>query len=111
MRVRGRVDGNHAAIVAALRRVGCNVLDLSRVGGGCPDLLVQSGVALVLLEVKTARGRQTADQLHFEALGWPVQVVRSIEEAFQAMGLQNEDQARCDDPQGLGRKTTRLSDG
>ena len=35
-----RVDAGHGAIVSALRQLGCAVLDLSRLGGGCPDLLV-----------------------------------------------------------------------
>jgi hypothetical protein len=35
-----RTDKGHAAIVAALRQLGCAVLDLSRLGGDVPDLLV-----------------------------------------------------------------------
>lgn len=92
MRTRARVDGNHGAIVKALRRVGCNVLDLSRVGSGCPDLLVscrrRGGLPdLVLMEVKTARGAFTADQRAFEARGWPVFVVRSVTEALMIVGV------------------------
>jgi len=33
MRAR-RVDQNHAEVVAALRKIGCEVMDLSRVGQG-----------------------------------------------------------------------------
>ena len=92
MRTRARVDANHGAIVAALRRVGCNVLDLSRVGAGCPDLLVscrrRGGLPdLLLMEVKTAKGKFSADQRKFEALGWPVFVARSVEEALKIVGV------------------------
>jgi hypothetical protein len=53
MRRAARVDANHAEIVAAFRKCGCQVLDLSRVGGGCPDLLVRTNFgALILIEVK-----------------------------------------------------------
>jgi Holliday junction resolvase len=86
-----RVDGNHAEIVAALRKVGCAVLDLSRVGKGCPDLLVSRrtgfGRDLVLLEVKTAKGQQNAAQREFEKQGWPVFVVKTVEDALRVVGL------------------------
>ena len=92
MRTRARVDANHGEIVAALRKVGCRVLDLSRVGQGCPDLLVSLPSrrclpALVLMEIKTAKGRVTQDQIKFEAAGWPVFMVRSVEEALACVGL------------------------
>ena len=34
------IDKNQPAIVKALRDAGCSVLDLSQVGGGCPDILI-----------------------------------------------------------------------
>lgn len=52
MRRAARTDANHAAIVAAFRRLGYSVLDLSRVGQGCPDLLVARGGVSILVEVK-----------------------------------------------------------
>lgn len=91
MRLRARVDGNHAEIVQALRKVGCRVLDLSKVGAGCPDLLVSLPPRkhlpeLVLMEVKTARGKMTQHQRDFEAAGWPVFMVRSVEDALRIVG-------------------------
>lgn len=50
----GHTDGNQAAIVAALRSVGCSVVDLSATGGGVPDLLVGRVGVTFLLEVKDA---------------------------------------------------------
>ena len=38
-----RTDAGHGAIVSALRQLGCAVLDLSRLGGDVPDLLVCGG--------------------------------------------------------------------
>lgn len=56
-------------------------------GNGCPDLLVGLGRRLVLLEVKTAKGKLTPDQELFDAVGWPVRVVRTVDEALQAVGI------------------------
>lgn len=85
MRRAARVDGNHAEIVDALRRVGCAVLDLSRVGDGCPDLLVRAPGRgdLLLMEVKAAKGKLNARQRDFEAHGWGVFVVRTVPEALK----------------------------
>lgn len=90
MRLRARVDTNHAEIVKALRKCGCSVYDLSRVGKGFPDLLVSfrngNRRDLALLEVKAHRGRQTAAQLKFEADGWMVYIVRTVDEALKVIG-------------------------
>ena len=47
-----RTDLGHGAIVAALRQLGCAVLDLSRLGRNCPDLLVWRWDTAYLMEVK-----------------------------------------------------------
>lgn len=52
MRQRARVDGNHAAIVEALRAAGCTVLHLHQVGGGCPDILAGADGRNLLIEIK-----------------------------------------------------------
>ena len=38
-----RVDANHAEIKAAFEKMGCSVVDLSRMGEGCPDIAVGYG--------------------------------------------------------------------
>ena len=82
-----RTDANQPAIVAALRQAGRLVQDLHLVGHGCPDLLVggPSG-RLVLLEVKTPGGTLNAreERWHVAWAGYPVYVVRTIEEALHA---------------------------
>jgi hypothetical protein len=71
MRAR-KVDANHARIVAAFARLGCSVLDLSRVGQGCPDLLISKHGRNVLVEIKDgdkspSRRRLTPDQCGFHS--------------------------------------------
>jgi hypothetical protein len=62
MRRRARTDDNQAAIVAALRQLGCEVADLSGVGDGLPDLLVQ---------VAPVRGQDRDGQAQAAAAGVP----------------------------------------
>jgi hypothetical protein len=55
MRLRGRVDGNQAEVVKALRACGMSVQVLSAVGSGCPDLLVGWHGRNFLVETKVQR--------------------------------------------------------
>jgi hypothetical protein len=85
MRRAARVDKPHAAIMAALRKAGCQVFSLAGMAGGCPDLLVYHGYTdrLLLVEVKTpGQGRLTKAQELFVAR-FPVVVVTSAEEAVR----------------------------
>lgn len=98
MRRAARVDGNHAAIVKALRQAGCGVVDLSAVGNGVPDLLVHPPTfpdcrMAVLLEIKDpsqppSKQRLTPAQEKFHA-GWKgwLHVVRTVDEALAAVGV------------------------
>ena len=93
-----KVDANQGDIVAALRKVGCEVLSLAAVGKGCPDLLVYYGGTcyashnshLFLLEVKSAKGKLTPDQVEFHR-DWPAIVVHNELEALRAVGAIGED--------------------
>ena len=60
---RAKVDRNHAAIVRALRDIGCSVQSLATVGDGCPDLLVGYHGVNHLLEVKDGSKPPSARQL------------------------------------------------
>ena len=96
MRRAAKVDGNHAKIVAALRAVGCGVVDLSAVGCGVPDLLVTCPTHphdMVLIEVKDEaqpanKRKLTPAQEKFHA-GWRgrLVVVKSVDEALAAVGI------------------------
>lgn len=90
-----KVDDNQHEIIATLRQVGAEVLDLSRVGKGCPDLLVGFRGQNFLLEVKRpkAKGQRagtttTAQDAFF--LRWhgrgQYAIVRSPNEALHAVG-------------------------
>lgn len=52
MRRAAKVDGNHAAVINALRAAGSTVVDASAMGKGFPDLVVGRGGITFLLEVK-----------------------------------------------------------
>ena len=79
-----RVDTNHAEIRNGLHQCGYAVFDTSRFGYGFPDLLVRRGDTLFLLEVKAGREGLTPMEEAFAAL-FPVAVVRSLDEAIQAV--------------------------
>ena len=95
MRRRAKVDENQPAIVAELRKAGCSVLDLSKVGGGCPDLLVARAGVTVLIEVigPDKAKRFPPYGLSQGQIGWhaawrgPVYAVRTSDEALAAMGI------------------------
>jgi hypothetical protein len=89
MRHAKRTDSNHAAVRDALRARGWQVMDLSRVGHGCPDLGAWRGERAVFLEVKdgskppSARKLTEKEALWSELLkraGIPVHVITSVEQ-------------------------------
>lgn len=89
-------DANHALIVRTLEAVGCSVLDLSAVGGGCPDLCVGYRGVTHLFEIKSsAAGRdrhnrkdqQHQADWHTAWRGRPVVIVRSEDDALLALAL------------------------
>lgn len=79
-----RKDGNHNEIADIFLGMGCSVLDLSRVGDDCPDMLVGISAFNVLVEVKNteARGKLTEGQKRF-IRDWngPAEVCSSVDEA------------------------------
>jgi hypothetical protein len=87
MRLKGRVDLTQRDIVLALRKAGAKVLILSNVGNGCADLAVGFRGRLLLMEVKSPKGRLTPDELFFydNWLEYMV-VVYSVEDALKAIG-------------------------
>lgn len=85
------MDANHAEIVAALRKVGCKVVDLSGVGKGVPDLLVADRLRRFwLVEVKDGSAIPSKRKLnkaqvkfHAEHADCPIAVVTSVAEALR----------------------------
>jgi len=88
MRLAPRIDANQESIVAALRKAGCSVQSLARVGAGCPDILVGRAGSNWLMEIKTDGGTLTQAQLDWNR-EWNGQadVVRSLEGALAVVGL------------------------
>ena len=93
MRRNARVDSNHREIADALRAVGTSVVSLAAIGRGVPDLLVGFRGVNYLLEIKTTKGKLTPDQTEFTALyRGVVVVVRSVSEAYAAIGIKENQQ-------------------
>ena len=87
---RCRTDANQSEIVNALRKFGASVFILSRVGKGCPDLIVGWKGHNIFMEVKNGktRWRLTPHQKKFHA-EWQGQVaiVESPEDAIAILNL------------------------
>ena len=67
MRKRGRIDGNHTAVVEAFRRAGVSVTSTAAMGEGFPDLVCGVRGVTHLCEVKDgslspSRRRLTDDE-------------------------------------------------
>lgn len=83
MRKRGKVDMIHHEVVEALRKAGWKVRSLATIGAGVPDLLCyRPGQPIRLVEVKAKGTVITRDQELFIAEGWPVTIVRSVDDAL-----------------------------
>lgn len=90
-----RKDANHQQIADGLGQIGCFVVDLSKLGGGVPDVLVWGAFGWQVLEIKnpaTSYGRRGLSRLQkrwdqqARATGCRVHVVRSLDEAIAAVG-------------------------
>jgi hypothetical protein len=92
-----KIDTTHRPIVEGLRAIGAHVVSLAAIGGGIPDLLVSHRNRWHLLECKRPlgpRGGSSADGQHLRATQErfksaaraPVHVVRSLEDALEAIG-------------------------
>jgi hypothetical protein len=94
-----RTDRNHAEIRAGLRKLGYDVLDLSDVGGGVPDLCVNSECFYMppcFLEVKDPKKPPSARKLTTSEEKWVMYcgaitfVVTTLDEAVQSIKICRE---------------------
>jgi hypothetical protein len=87
LRHKASLDANHVEIVQALRQCGATVVDLAKVGKGCPDLLVGFRGKTYLMEIKTAKGyvRATQEQFFRSWAGGRIAVIRSFDEALDVL--------------------------
>lgn len=76
----GRPDANHTEIVAAYEALYCNVLDLSHVGFGCPDIGIALSRRMYLREIKTTAGNLSPSQIRFANVwrGPEIKVIRTV---------------------------------
>lgn len=82
-----RTDATQATIVRALREIGVQVIVLSRMGDGVPDLLTWSpDRGWLPIELKTPTGKLTPAQ-SAQRLRTPYPVVRSVGEALGLFGV------------------------
>lgn len=84
MRRAAKVDANQREIVDALERLGWVWLDLTRVGGGCPDGVVERAGVVRLVEFKAPKGKLTIAQEEVHKR-FTVHVLRNVADAI---GLQ-----------------------
>ena len=83
-----KTDLYQQEIIDALRAIGASVQDLSKVGGGCPDILVGfRGNHLLEIKNPDTKGKLSTNQKVWHK-NWhgQVAVVRTVEEAFRAIG-------------------------
>ena len=81
-----KVDRCQPEIVKALRDFGATVIVLSRVGSGCPDLLVGYAGVNHLLELKEPKGRLTPAQIVTHgSWGGRIRIVHNAKEAIEAV--------------------------
>jgi len=91
MRLRAKVDRNHAEVVEALRKAGASVQSLAQIGRGVPDLLVATHKGMWLMEVKDGKKSPSQRLLTEDELQWhwnwkqPVYIVYSATEALAVL--------------------------
>ena len=90
--VRKRVDQNQREVIEALRGIkGCDVLDLSDVGGGCPDFAVGYMARNWFFELKNPdkplcdRQLTPAQQKFFHSWPGQVQKVETVQEIIKTI--------------------------
>ena len=90
MRHKASLDANHTEIVAQLRQIGATVVDLAKVGKGCPDILVGWRGKTYLMEIKTKTGyvRATQEQFFRSWTGGHIAVVRSFDDAYNVLTME-----------------------
>jgi hypothetical protein len=76
-----RTDSNQKVITDCFRRLGYSIIDLSGIGGGCPDIEIGKHGINDLVEIKTENGKLNELQLAFAAK-WnaPVYLIRSVDD-------------------------------
>jgi hypothetical protein len=89
-----RVDENHNLIKHTFIALGASVLDLSRVGQGCPDMLIGYKGKCAMVEIKSSNKAQfTEPQLKFikNWRGSSISRIDSVDGAIRLIKLLDND--------------------
>jgi Holliday junction resolvase len=89
-----RVDENQKQIVHAFIALGASVLNLSRVGEGCPDILIGYKGVTCLVEIKSnEKAKFTEAQIKFMQSwrGGPVSRIDSVDAAIRIIKILDMD--------------------
>jgi hypothetical protein len=91
MRNHAKKDACHNSICDFLEATGMAVLDLSKLGGGVPDVAVWRGYMCRLMEFKSRYGKLTPDQIAWRnknpRLAALTHEVKTIKDALKIMGF------------------------
>jgi Holliday junction resolvase len=94
-----RTDANHKDITKVFRDAGAYVIDLSRVGKGCPDLCIGYGGLTVLVEIKSSEKAKYTEDQEFFLQGWQggaVCRINDIQGAQTLIGLIDAESSASD---------------
>ena len=85
-----RVDENQKQIIHTFTALGASVLNLSRVGEGCPDILIGYKNVSCLVEIKrNEQARYTDSQVKFMQnwRGGPISRIDSVDAAIRLIKM------------------------
>lgn len=106
-----RTDANQKDIIAVLNQLGYAVLDLSPIGGGCPDIAIVKDD--FLFEIKTEKGKLNDKQKkwHTEWRGPKPHVVRNVWEIIEVIEKRSVDRKvkewmKLDKPKEISTQNT-----
>ncbi len=87
MRRAAKKDLTQNPIAQAFRKLGCTVLDLSRMGESCPDMLVATRGQTALVEAKTgSKGLSEGQQAFCQSWRGKVYTARTVADAAVIVG-------------------------
>jgi endogenous inhibitor of DNA gyrase (YacG/DUF329 family) len=81
-----RRDKNHPEIVAAFKKLGCDVIDMAELGNGCPDIAVYCRNTWHVIEIKNPetkygkRGLSNRQKTWAASANAPIYVLRHLSE-------------------------------
>lgn len=75
-----RTDKNQLEIVRFLSESGCQIINLTQVGQGCPDLLICYNGINILIEIKNTGKLNDKQRLFHHKWNGPIEIVYNLEQ-------------------------------